>query len=105
MGIRSEGKGRPVKVVLANIQTKREILRNAKKLRQSESEILQKVFINPDLTTAQKATDKKLREEMWKRRGDGENVIIHRGEIVTATHTVRKTRTKVAVDDTGSKTM
>ena len=91
--------------MLANIQTKREILRNAKKLRTSDSEILKKIFINPDLTTAQKAIDKKLREDMWKRRENGENVIIHRGQIVTANYTVRKTRTNVAVGSTDTKTV
>ena len=74
------------------LQTKREVLRNAKKLRNSSSDLLKKVYINPDLTVKQKEADKLLREEMWTRRGNGENVAIHRNKIITVEHNVRKTR-------------
>ena len=94
LGIKKSGTPRPLKVVFANIQTKREVLRNAKKLRSSESEALRKVFINPDLTVKQKEADKVLREEMWERRGNGENVVIHRNKIVIATHPVRLHRSQ-----------
>ena len=94
LGLKKPGTSRPLKVVFANLQTKREVLRNAKKLRSSDSEALRKVFINPDLTVKQKEADKVLREEMWERRSNGEHVIIHRNKIVTSTHPVRLHRSQ-----------
>ena len=93
LGLKKDSKPRPLKLVFANLQTKRDVLRNAKKLRVSETEALKNVYINPDLTVKQKEADKKLRKEMWERRENGENVVIHRNKIIEASHTVRKTRT------------
>ena len=85
-------KPRPLKVVFKDLSKKREVLSAAKKLRKSSNEIANRLFINPDLTEAQRAKDKELRDEMWKRRGNNENVIIRRGEIVQADHDVVKKR-------------
>ena len=87
------GQPRPLKIEFRDLNTKRDVLSNAKKLRLSDKETCKKLYINPDLTEKQKKADSELRKEMWKRRGDGENVIIRRGAIVTADHVVRKTRT------------
>ena len=88
----ADGKPRPLKIVFSDLRKKREVLDAAKKLRSSENDIAKRLFINPDLTEAQREKDRELRKQMWERRGKGENVVIQRGEIVQADHEVRKTR-------------
>ena len=83
---------RPLKIVFKDMAKKREVLSAAKNLRKSANPIANKLFINPDLTEAQRKLDKELREKMWQRRSNGENVIIRRGEIVTTSHEVQKER-------------
>ena len=85
-------KPRPLKIVFKDLNKKREVLAAAKNLRTSTNEVAQRLYINPDLTEAQRKKDKALRDEMWLRRSNNENVIIRRGEIVTSEHEVRKTR-------------
>ena len=91
-GTEANTKPRPLKIIFREMAKKREVLTAAKKLRQSDNAVAKKLFINPDLTEAQRKLDKDLREKMWQRRENGENIIIRRGELVTASHEVRKTR-------------
>ena len=68
-------------MTLADSSVRRNILRNAKVLRNSSS--YKKVFISPDLTPKERATNKQLLEELRHRRQQGEtNLIIRRGKIV-----------------------
>ena len=68
-------------------------MKRSKDLRNSDDEICRKIFVNPDLTEAQRTKDRILREEMWKiRETENKNVIIRKGEIVEVPHTVRKHR-------------
>ena len=83
LGTRKTDKPRSVKIVFDNIDTKRDVLRCAKHLRRSSDPIAKKLYINPDLTKEQRAADKLLREEMWKRRNQNENVVIRQGKLVT----------------------
>ena len=83
---------RPLKIVFKDMAKKREVLSAAKNLREATNPIANKLFINPDLTEAQRTLDKKLREEMWQKRESGQNVVIRRGEIVTVNWDVPKTR-------------
>ena len=84
---------RPLKIMFSDIKKKREVLSAAKNLRKSNNVVAQRLYINPDLTEAQRKLDKQLRDEMWKRREENnENVIIRRGEIVDAGYEVLKTR-------------
>ena len=89
----SPPKSRPMKIVFSNINIKREVLSAARRLRDSNNAIAKHIFINPDLTEAQRKKDKDIRDEMWKRREGGENVAIQKGEIITVTWEVRKHRT------------
>ena len=89
---KEEKPGRPLKIVFSDIRKKREVLEAAKKLRISENPIAKKLFLNPDLTEKQRENDRILRNLMWERRGNGENVIIKKGEIIQADFEVRKTR-------------
>ena len=92
LGAKQVGKTRPVKIEFLDINAKRDVLSKAKNLRKSTSDIAKKIYINPDLNKDQLKAEKELRKQMWERRANGENVIIRRGNIVTADHEVRKTR-------------
>ena len=88
-----KSKPRPLRIEFRDLNTKRDVLTNAKKFRDSESDIAKNLFINPDLTEEQRKKDQLLRNEMWKQREAGRNVIIKRGEIVETSRIVRKHRT------------
>ena len=84
---------RPIKITFSDIDTKREVLTNSKKLRESTDITLKGVFFNPDLTAEQRKKDKQLRDEMWEiREKQQKNVIIQKGKIVEVDREVRKTR-------------
>ena len=92
LGLQDKDKVRPLKIEFSDLSIKRSVLGAAKKLRQSTDPISKKLYINPDLTQKQKEIDRELREEMWRRRDNNENVIIRRGQIVTVEREVNKTR-------------
>ena len=48
----------------------------AKKLKNSKSENGKKIYINPDLTIAERKRDYELRQELRKRRNEGEENIV-----------------------------
>ena len=69
----------------ADHETRATILRNAKKLRNVNKEnCISTVFVNPDLTYKEREESWKLRQELKRRRENGEELIIRRGAIVTA---------------------
>ena len=60
-----------------------EMLRNAKKLRNTTKEQLKKIIITPDMTVKEREISRKLREDLRIRREAGEeNLVIRRGKIV-----------------------
>ena len=70
-------------VVFSDQKGKDEILRNARHLKDSTDEALKDIFITPDLTQKQREQDKQLREELRRRRENGEqDLVIRRGRIV-----------------------
>ena len=64
---------RPLLVVLENKDKRYEILKNARNLRKSSSEVFRKTFIAPDLTRKEREARKKLIDELSQRRQDGES--------------------------------
>jgi len=81
LGKRKNDKPRPLLVMLTDISVKRQILRNAKLLRNSNS--YKSVFISPDLTQQEREVSKKLHNELKRRKQAGEtNLIIKHGKIV-----------------------
>ena len=95
LGMKSAGKTRPLKIEFKDIETKRDVLSKAKNLRDSRNPKVSKLYINPDLSEKQRAIDSALRVKMWELRGEGKNVIIRKGQIIEASHQVRKVRTHV----------
>ena len=76
-----EGKARLTKVTLDSVKNKRDVLNNAKNVRNSST--WGRVYITPDLTPRERDANKILREELKKRRDDGETgLFIRRGKIL-----------------------
>ena len=74
---------RSLKVQVSNLNFKRLLLVNAKKLHLSNSEQLRKVFITPDLSLQERKVQRNLRSELKRRKDAGEfDLIIRRGQIV-----------------------
>ena len=61
---------------------------NARKLRKFEE--FKNVYVNPDLTRAKRVAQKELRQELARRKADGEkDIYIHRGLIVHKSNAVQ----------------
>jgi len=80
----NERNHRPLLVVMKERNMKYEILTNASKLKNVPNENHREVYITPDLTLKQREENKKLREELKRRRENGENVYIRGGRLVEA---------------------
>ncbi len=82
--------GRPdhqhlLKVRYFDVNDRDTVLKQARSLRHSSE--FQKVYINPDLTPIQQRERYKLRQELQRRKEDGENVVIHRNRIINRNST------------------
>ena len=77
-----EERPRLMKVTLNNTRTRMRVLSNAKKLCSTKEKVLSVIYITPDMTPKEREASKKLREELKKRRLEGEDVIIRGGKIV-----------------------
>ena len=77
----SDTRPRLLRFKCSSTKEKAEVLRLSKKLR-STQDYYNKVFVNPDLTLLQRKRDKQLRDEVKRRREEGEEVYIRRGRIV-----------------------
>ena len=89
-----------MKVQLHNLQHKRLLLSNAKKLR-GLSGNFQKIYITPDLSLKERQDNKVLWDELLRRRSNGKRgLIIRRGQIVMNATPVNTTMdiTQVAAD-------
>ena len=76
-----EGKPRLLVISLEDVDTKHEILKVASQLRDSAN--WSNVYITPDLTWKEREVGRKLREDLAKRRANGEeNLYIKQGKIV-----------------------
>ena len=81
-----EGRGRvaPLLVTLRNAGQKWAVVGKAKNLRSSEDATLRRVMVVPDLSAKERETDRILREELKRRRDDGErDIYIKKGRIVS----------------------
>ena len=68
------------------IDMKRQMLKNAKKLKNTNKERLKRVIITNDMTVTERERSKKLREELRRRREAGEeNLTIRNNKIMKRT--------------------
>jgi hypothetical protein len=70
MGRVTEGRPRPLRIVLKSFDSKKEILSRAKSLKEIDK--FKRMFISPDLTRKQQDVDKQLRTELKRLREQGE---------------------------------
>jgi len=81
IGRLTEGKPRPLRILLKSIDRKKKILSRAKSLKDNDK--FKRMFISPDLTRRQQALDKELRMQLKKFRDKGETEVrIKFGKIV-----------------------
>ena len=74
LGKEVEGKARPLKFKVKTVEVKKEILSEAKELKNNGNETMCKVFICPDRTPKQREENRKLVAELKRRRNAGEEV-------------------------------
>ena len=80
IGQSHEDKPRLLKVTCKDVKQKIEVLRKGKELRNSSA--YKHVFINPDLTPMQQKEAFLLRNEMKRRKSQGEDVIIWHNKVI-----------------------
>jgi len=73
-------KPRPIKLSLPDEKTKFKVLGKSKVLRNYQAQ--QNIGIKPDLTRQQQLEDKELREQLKKRKDEGEDVMIYKNKII-----------------------
>jgi len=80
IGRQHPDKNRLLRVILCDEDDTKTILHKAKELRNMPPH--NNIFINRDLTPYQRENNKKLREELKRRRASGEDVVIRSGKLV-----------------------
>lgn len=83
LGAKTPNKLRPLRVQFNNIGQRRSVLANAKRLRDVSHNTFKKVYVNPDLSQKQRQAQWELRQELARRKEQGEtDIIIRKGHIV-----------------------
>lgn len=82
VGRPDQNKPRPTIVKLKEGRAKWEIIKNAQRLREDPNQDNRKVGIAPDMTRKEREENRKLREELQRKRDGGGRWIIKRGKIV-----------------------
>ena len=83
LGKKQEGRNRPTLVRMTEEHSKWSVIARGKQLRQSEDDVIKSLIIVPDLTEKQREEETQLRQELKRRRENGEMCIIKRGRIVS----------------------
>ena len=78
LGAKYSDKLQPLRVQFNNMEHRRTVLTNARKLRDSTSSVFKKVYINPDLSQKERHTQWELRKELARRKEGGETSIFIR---------------------------
>ena len=72
---------RPLLIKLETVEDKWTILKNAKNLAKAKED-MRAVSIVPDMTKDEREANKHMRQELKRRRENGEDLIIRRGQIM-----------------------
>ena len=79
MGRLGGNKPRLLKFKVQNDEVKEKVLRNSYKLNRGVEKQEDRVYINPDFTPAERLKQKELRDELKRRRDEGETDLVIRG--------------------------
>lgn len=104
LGAKTPNKLRPLRVQFNNLSHRRSVLVNAKKLRNSSSDVFKGIYINPDLSVKERQAQRKLRLELAKRKENGESdIFIRRGRIVKqhSSNHPRESTSEIMEDQSG----
>ena len=82
IGRENNGKIRPVIVELSEVETKWELIKRSKCLKDEDNPEMKQVIIAPDLTRKEREENDKLREELKQRRQNGGRWIIRKGKVI-----------------------
>ena len=102
LGKEVEGKARPLKFKVKTVEVKKEILSEAKELKNNGNETMCKVFICPDRTPKQREENRKLVAELKRRRNAGEDVVIMNGSLKFRSKGSKGTESEPATSGGGS---
>ena len=102
LGKEVEGKARPLKFKVKTVEVKKEILSEAKELKNNGNETMRKVFICPDRTPKQREENRKLVAELKRRRNAGEDVVIMNGSLKFRSKGSKGTESEPATSGGGS---
>ena len=81
LGRKKTDKTRPIRIILPDGEMKSDILKKCRNLKDS---IYKHISVQEDLTREEQEQQFKLRQELRKRKQDGEDVCIYKGEIIPA---------------------
>jgi len=79
LGRKKSDRPRPIRIILNDEEMKRDILKKCKNLRDSS---YKHISVQDDLTREEQEKQYKLRQELRKRKEEGQKVRIYRGEII-----------------------
>ena len=82
IGRGNNGKIRSAIVELSEVETKWELIKRSKCLKDEDNSGLKQVIIAPDLTRKEREENDKLREELKQRRQTGGRWIIRKGKVI-----------------------
>jgi PAS domain-containing protein len=77
------GNDRLLRVKFVREEDRQQLLRCARRLKVADCPWMHKIFINPDRTKLEQEQDKTLRNELKRRKLNGEKVFIRSGKVVT----------------------
>ena len=79
LGKKNPDRTRPLRIILADEDMKKDVLKGCRKLKNSD---FQHISVQEDLTREEQERQYKLRQELRKRKQEGERVCIFKGEII-----------------------
>ena len=82
IGIKGNGKIRPIQITLSSQEKRKELLTNNMNLKLLEEHVSTNIYVSPDRTRNQRDADKELRTELKRRKNLGENLVIRNNKIV-----------------------
>lgn len=77
------GKNRLLRIKFEREDQRQQVLRSSSRLRETSSSWMRRVFINPDRTKLEQEQGRALRDELRRRRENGEKVFIRSGRVIS----------------------
>ena len=82
LGIKANGKTRPIKITLRTQEKRKDLLTKNQNLKLLENDESTNIYVSTDRTKKQREEDKELREELKRQKITNPNLVIRNGKIV-----------------------